>query len=248
MDQLWNSIINLQGENLQSYDFTNKLAEYFSPGTFCYYIYNHPEKSVKYVHPNVEKLLGIKPDMINPAKIKTRIFPGDITTFEEKESLFYRFLQKLIPPAKILKYKSVQIVKILNSENNYKDLVVQNVVLSTTGAKTILHTLTIFTELGLIDYSSNNTISFVGTEGEPSFYNIDPKNPVFNVGKFDTIFSKREMEILKLIAKGLDADEISKELFLSESTIRTHRKNILQKSNCNNTAELLAKCTREGLL
>ncbi len=51
--------------------------------------------------------------------------------------------------------------------------------------------------------------------------------------------SERELEVMKLIAKGLNSEAIGKELFLSEHTIKTHRKNILEKLNLKNTAELV---------
>jgi two-component system, NarL family, nitrate/nitrite response regulator NarL len=51
--------------------------------------------------------------------------------------------------------------------------------------------------------------------------------------------SEREMEVVKLIAEGLNSEQIGQKLFLSEHTIKTHRKNILEKLNLSNTAELV---------
>ena len=45
------------------------------------------------------------------------------------------------------------------------------------------------------------------------------------------ILSKREKEILRLIAKGRSSLEISQELFISKYTVDTHRKNIHKKLN-----------------
>lgn len=42
--------------------------------------------------------------------------------------------------------------------------------------------------------------------------------------------SKREKEIIKLVANGMNTEEISKKLNLSDHTTTTHRKNILQKT------------------
>jgi DNA-binding NarL/FixJ family response regulator len=49
----------------------------------------------------------------------------------------------------------------------------------------------------------------------------------------------REMEVIRLIADGLNSDYIAKKLFISEHTVKTHRKNILEKLNLKNTAELI---------
>uniref|UniRef100_A0AAU6WPD4 LuxR C-terminal-related transcriptional regulator n=1 Tax=Chryseobacterium endophyticum TaxID=1854762 RepID=A0AAU6WPD4_9FLAO len=53
---------------------------------------------------------------------------------------------------------------------------------------------------------------------------------------------------MALIAKGYSGSEISKMLILSEHTIRTHRKNILAKTKCRNSKELLTKAFECGLI
>ncbi|KAF0237172.1 MAG: response regulator containing a CheY-like receiver domain and an HTH DNA-binding, partial [Prolixibacteraceae bacterium] len=47
--------------------------------------------------------------------------------------------------------------------------------------------------------------------------------------------TKREIEILKLIAIGTSNETISQKLFISEETVATHRKNIKRKLNCKTT-------------
>ena len=53
------------------------------------------------------------------------------------------------------------------------------------------------------------------------------------------VLSKREKEILKLIAEGFTNIEISKQLFISIDTVDTHRKNLYTKLNVRNTALLI---------
>jgi DNA-binding NarL/FixJ family response regulator len=53
--------------------------------------------------------------------------------------------------------------------------------------------------------------------------------------------SSREKEILQLIIDGLSNKEIAARLYLSELTIKTHRKNIMSKMQARNLAELLRK-------
>ncbi|MGM0582530.1 MAG: response regulator [Bacteroidota bacterium] len=52
--------------------------------------------------------------------------------------------------------------------------------------------------------------------------------------------SRREIEIIQLLKKGLTNQEIADKIFLSVLTIQTHRKNIIQKLEVNNTAGLIA--------
>ena len=51
--------------------------------------------------------------------------------------------------------------------------------------------------------------------------------------------TKREKEILKLIAQGKNNPAIAESLFLSVDTVKTHRKNLMRKLDINNTASLV---------
>ena len=46
--------------------------------------------------------------------------------------------------------------------------------------------------------------------------------------------TKRELEILRLVAEGLSNDEIGKRVFISEKTVKTHLTNIFDKLKVNN--------------
>jgi len=52
-------------------------------------------------------------------------------------------------------------------------------------------------------------------------------------------FSERELEILRLLAKGKNSYEIAGELFITLNTVKTHRRNMLRKLNASNTSQLL---------
>lgn len=51
--------------------------------------------------------------------------------------------------------------------------------------------------------------------------------------------SKRELEVLTLIAEGHSSKEIADKLFISVRTVDTHRSNILHKLKMNNSAQLV---------
>ncbi|HWS59628.1 MAG TPA: LuxR C-terminal-related transcriptional regulator [Flavobacterium sp.] len=62
------------------------------------------------------------------------------------------------------------------------------------------------------------------------------------------IFTKRELEIIKLIESGLNSEQIAKKLFLSHYTINAHRSNILKKTNKSHISELIYELNERGLL
>ena len=53
--------------------------------------------------------------------------------------------------------------------------------------------------------------------------------------------TRRENDVLELLEKGFCAKEIARKLFISESTVITHKKNLKKKFNVRNTAELISK-------
>ncbi len=59
-------------------------------------------------------------------------------------------------------------------------------------------------------------------------------------------FTRREKEILDLIAKGLTTREIANELFISEKTVETHRSNLLAKFDVKNVVSLLKMAMEYG--
>ena len=53
------------------------------------------------------------------------------------------------------------------------------------------------------------------------------------------VLTRREKEVLELIAEGMTNNEIAEKIFISASTVDTHRKNLLAKMPARNTAELV---------
>jgi DNA-binding NarL/FixJ family response regulator len=75
------------------------------------------------------------------------------------------------------------------------------------------------------------------------------RGSVFNQDDFNLIssLSRREMEVLKLIVKGQEHEEIGKQLNISYETIKTHRSNVLQKLKLKNVAELVRFAVKNDL-
>ena len=58
----------------------------------------------------------------------------------------------------------------------------------------------------------------------------------------------REMEVLKLVAKGMNNRDIAKKLFISENTVKNHIRNILEKLQLHSRMEAVVYAVREKLL
>lgn len=65
---------------------------------------------------------------------------------------------------------------------------------------------------------------------------------------YEIPLTKREKEILKLIAEEFTNQEIADKLFLSLRTVETHRGNLTQKLGAKNTVSLVKEAIRRGLI
>lgn len=69
-----------------------------------------------------------------------------------------------------------------------------------------------------------------------------------SISKENIPLSTRELELLQLVAKGLSNKEISKMLFISENTVKSHLKNILSKLHLENRVQLTSYAFKQGLV
>ena len=71
--------------------------------------------------------------------------------------------------------------------------------------------------------------------------------PVFETIRQQFI-TKREQDVLKYLAYGLSSKQMADKLNISINTINNHRKNMLLKTNCKSSAELINYAVKHGLL
>jgi len=69
-----------------------------------------------------------------------------------------------------------------------------------------------------------------------------------NAAPKHSTLTRREIEILKLVANGLTNEEISDQLFLSVWTVRSHIKSIMEKLGFDNRSQATLYALREGLV
>ena len=80
------------------------------------------------------------------------------------------------------------------------------------------------------------TLARRDAEDEPAKHMLAPK------------LTDREMEVLRLVARGLNNRDIAKELFISENTVKNHVRNILEKLQIHSRMEAVMIAVREKLI
>ncbi|WP_395076829.1 response regulator [Flavobacterium sp.] len=80
------------------------------------------------------------------------------------------------------------------------------------------------------------------------FFNVDYQKQ--NASKYDQkpILTRRELEVLKEIAEGLTNQQIADKLFISITTVSTHRQNLMLKLETSNTALLIKTAVKYELI
>jgi DNA-binding NarL/FixJ family response regulator len=99
--------------------------------------------------------------------------------------------------------------------------------------------------------SDTDLVDVIRCVASGSLFFEDPKNCRINchmstkicdnlkLDNLNHVLSEREMEVLKLISKGLSYKEIADQLFISSRTVESHKNNMMVKLNVKNKNELI---------
>lgn len=215
-----------------------KLLNTFHVGPFYYYILNIPSLQMEYINENVVNILGINtPDELSPESIFQRLHPLDVDRFVAHEARLTEFFRKL-PPEKVTKYKVSYDYRIRRADGSYIWILMQTVTIQTNDEGAVIRVLGVHTDITHLKTDDTPSgLSLIGLDGEPSFLNMDVPATIHISG--NSMLTRREREILRMMLDGKTSGEIAQQLFISLHTVSTHRKNILAKSGCRNIPELL---------
>lgn len=229
-------------------DIIEQMANLFAAGSYYYYILDFENLELNMVSDSVRSILGIEPDVYPVSKLLEIVHPEDIEKMHEKETAAGEFLFNKIPKEQIPHYKVVYLLRMRHANGSYKTILHQSktIVLSNDGK--IQQTLGIHTDVTYLNMPIDHKISFISNR-YPSYHSLQvgEELDLNNKSSLDAM-TKREKEIVKLLSLGKNFNEMAKVLNVSPHTVNTHKRNILKKSNCHNTTELVARCIREGTI
>lgn len=170
------------------------------------------------------------------------IHPDDLPFVMETENEAYMFYKNL-PASEKKDYKLVYDFRVKNAIGIYMRFIHQFIVLEQDrSGKTWLALIVtdLIAERASNDRPQRRMIN-MKTGKLYLFNNDDSSNSC-------TLLTKRETEILGLIAQGLDSRDISERLFISVNTVNNHRQNILSKTRTENTTQALLYTKRIGII
>ncbi|RMZ57962.1 LuxR family transcriptional regulator [Chryseobacterium nematophagum] len=247
--EIWNAYPSSRKEDteiLNKPPIERIIGEMFAIGEFYYYVLNITNSTLSNHHENILKLHGLKKPPKNLTEIFDLAHPDDIEFIIRAEEVVIKKMAE-IGIEHQLYLKSSYCFRMRTAKGNYELFHHQAMVTMEGEDKSLVQSINIHTNINHITKENPYTVLISGISPRNDFHQIDLKN-LNREDCIDNNLTKRESEILAFIAKGYSATEIAQILILSEHTVRTHRKNILAKTNSRNSKELVKKAFKNGLI
>lgn len=252
MHKVWNSVKIDDRFPIQVpiINFDEIISSIFATGPFYYYILNFLDMSISHLSSGFEEVHGVKKEKVKTINdIFSLIHSEDVPFVLKAEEKALSFVHKKIGPEKFTRYKGSYNFRFKTADGSYQLFNHQALLLSTDKNYKFINSLNIHTNINHLTKTNNFKFSLIGLTGEPSYLNMevyDTSTGVITDSVSENIFTKREIEIIKLLADGCNTKRIAEKLFISLATAETHRKNILRKSGCDNSVMLVARSISEG--
>lgn len=249
MHQVWDKLVmdERRPTKLPKIDFNSFLSEVFSTGPFYYYLIDFYDLSISNISAGFAAAHGIEPEYVRHINdILTLVHPEDLDIVSKAEAKAFGYMQHEIGMEMIKSYKFSYNFRFRNALGDYDFYNHQSLILTTDEHNNFIKSLNIHTNISHLTDKNTLTFSLIGLNGLPSFLNL----PIFGVEDNKSLslknFSSREVAVIKLIADGLNSRGIADRLFISQETVKSHRKNIFRKSGCTSAVELVARGVSEG--
>ena len=237
-----------QQTELPAIYFDEIISSIFTAGPSYYYIVDFFDMSITNMSKSVKEIHGLEPENITFNDIINLIHPDDVSHVEACEKKFLFMLYNIIGREKETKYKISYCFRFKTADNSYRLFLHQSITLTLDQEGKSGKSLNIHTNISHLSTENNYKISMIGLMDEPSYLDIDVYDEQTPMGITPGLFSKREMEIARLIIDGFTNTAISLKLNIAIDTVKNHRRNIMKKTNVKNTAQLIKKCIQEGLV
>lgn len=221
-------------------DLTNSIV---STGPFYYYVIDFSNMSVTNVNPSIADILGFDPTTVALADIMDAIHPDDMSFVLRAERFCAEYYFNNISVDKLMKYKTSFNFRMRLKDGTYALFNHQAIMLVLGKDGGYGKALNIHTRIDHLSDANTYRYSLIGLNGEPSFLNL-----VVDEAFTKKSLSPKEIEVIRCMADGLDSNEIGKKLFISPLTVKKHRANILTKTDCKNTAQLIKISILQGLI
>ncbi len=206
-----------------------------------FYIGDLIKINIIYTSKRSKQMMGIEPVDLSLYHFYDATHPDDIKRNSLGRATLLKLANEIFVAEKGSKLLST-VLRIRNPEGYYSNLLMQIFLFYSSLPFKTVYFLKLHTNIDWCIKQKSYYHYYLG-EDLSNF-----KYPDAEMLKIGNNFSKREMEIIKLIGKSYNSDQIAEKLFLSPHTVNTHRRNILNKTGMSHMSELIFDLMERGLL
>lgn len=155
---------------------------------------------------------------------------------------------KSIPPAEHSNYVFTYNIYLRNNKREYLNLLQRNIFIESDKDGNPLLSLGLVINVDHFQWHNPNTQLIEKINKGPTTQPELIFRKSYFVNGEDKLFTRREREVLLWLAEGLSSKQIAAKLSVSEGTVITHRKSMLEKSGTLNVAALIAFGIRNHII
>ena len=218
-----------------------EMTEKLSKTGQIFHIADLIELRILYLCGRCHTYFGVQCENMNPSVYFENTHPDDIKRHALGRSKVFKMGSEMFHDKSENCFISTHFRTKINS-GEYVDLLYQLILIYTEVPHKTVHAIHVNTDVTGLLSSPHGYHYYIGND--KSFFRYPDKKLLMT----GNVFSKREFEIIKCIAQGLESQEIAEKLFLSVHTVNTHRRNILLKTNKRNTHELVIELQERGVI
>lgn len=201
---------------------------------------------------NIDQLISISmadDEVISLEELASTIHPDDWNIYP---TLAKKALEHVLAynDFQCERFKSSMYIRQKSPQGIYHWMMVQYLDFQLNEEGSLVFVLCVVTDVSHIKSEGEATLTVYDRESNET-HNYYVKSDEAEVKKSTVntrAFTRQELKILRLIAKGMSSKEIAAEMFLSVRTIDNHRQNMLQKTSARSAAELVAYGLKAGIL
>lgn len=247
MHNIWDSLQVATRTPHQPFEpgFDELMSSIFGMGQVYHYLIDFYDMGISHLSSGFKAAHGIENGQVGHINdILSLIHPDDMNFVAGAEKKVMNYLYHVLGADKLRSYKASYNFRFRTADGTYRLYNHQSLILKLDQQNNIVKSLNIHTDISHLGAKNNYRCSLIGLAGEPSFLDLEVEDSLELIGKKK--FSRRETEVIALLAKGFTTAGIARQLFISVDTVKFHRRNILLKSGCANVAELVARSISEA--
>lgn len=187
------------------------------------------------------QMIGIKPEELNPYHAIEAAHPDDVYRNTRGWAKLLQMANDLLGFTGGSSLLSVN-MKLRNPAGDYREILFQCYLFYKELPYKTVYSLQVHTDISHFKMKKIGYHYYTGNDLMNFRY---PDQELLMLGH---PFSKREFEIIKLIALGLNSYEIAEKLFISTNTVNTHRRNILLKTSTPQLSDLIYSLKDQGII